>query len=176
MIVSDTPEPEPTPETVQIIADLAVREYADENDHTKSLDGKIGPLMGVTGAIMVGVAGILARAPEAIPSFWAGFYFAGICLVLGLLAGAEVFFLRALWIRNYARPGLNNWATLDSLASDSTRVKVELIGTYRDAVNANAERNDNKASNCSVGLVLVTVGVTFLAVLLAVASTVAAAS
>src|SRR5690349_10497042 len=74
--------------STKAIAELAQKEYANENTRTSVLDGKAGPLIGATGAAIAFIIGVLVRPPDAIarrtdvPTVA---YFAVIVLALGCL-------------------------------------------------------------------------------------------
>lgn len=50
----------------KIVADIAGKEYADENDRTKVLDAKAGPLIGATGAGITFLVGTIVRPPDGL--------------------------------------------------------------------------------------------------------------
>lgn len=156
------------PESTRVVLDLAAKDYADENDRTRALDGKTGPLIAVTGAAMLFVAGVLTKPPEGLGMFASGLYFAGVGLSLFALVVAQVFFLVSLRTREFRRTDLGQWVLYSTMESEVSDIRAELAGTYESAVKHNSLLNEKKAIAYERGLVLLATAImTLVAVLTA---------
>lgn len=99
--------------STRAIADLAQKEYANENTRTTILDRKAGPLIGATGAAIAFIIGVLVRPPDSIaqrtdaPTVT---YFVVIVLSLACLLIAQGHFLQSVRVRaQFRRMDLQAW-------------------------------------------------------------------
>lgn len=169
-----TDQPEEQGESIKIILEVALREYADENDRIKQLDGKTTPIVAATGAVLIFVAGAVARPPEAMAQFWKGLYFGGVCLALLILSAAQVFFLVTLWGRSFKRIKLAGFVTDEWMSVAPLELRRSLATKYRDLVVENAALSEQKAKAHKIGLTLLISGLGLLVMLLAISGAFAA--
>jgi len=131
------------------IADLAQKEYANENDRTKVLDGKAGPLIGATGAGMAFILGAVVRPPDTINPSNAPVtiaYYAFVVGALTLLFIAEVFFLQSVRLRSqFQRIDVSAWVDFSVMQRPSWKIYADLAATYEAALRINTRFNDEKA-------------------------------
>lgn len=143
-------------DSFRAIADLAQKEYVNENDRTKTLDGKAGPLIGATGAATVFLIGTLIKPPDVIASHggvWIVVYFSEVVLALLFLFLAQVGFLQSVAIRaTFRRVRLNDWIDYAVMRQPGARTYAELAATYAEAVEVNTALNNAKAALQTKGL------------------------
>lgn len=160
----------PDPESTKVVTDIAAKEYSDEHDRMKALDSKTAPLIAATGALILFVAGFLSKPPTSVPGFWSGVYFSVVVLTLGILVLAQLFFFRALRVREYKRLQLSDWVNFDSMSTLPEELRGELASTYEEAVIHNRSLNEKKALAHHYGLLLASVSIIVLACLMTVAN------
>lgn len=167
---TDVPPAEPPgadEESFQIVAGLAAQEYANENERTKVLDAKAGPLIGATGAVIAFSIGTLVKPPDTItgtPGTTTVIYFTAIVASLVCLILAQLSFLRSVAVRaQFRRVELTSWVDLAVMRQPGWQTYSELASTYEAAVRENTRHNDRKANFQTVGVWLFLVGTIFLA-------------
>jgi hypothetical protein len=151
------PEPEISLETVKLIAEVAVREYANENDIQKGLDAKAATWIGATGAILILAIGTLGKIPVTGRLFGDRFAFeVGYTLAVGmailLLVLAEVWFVRAFTVRIYLRLDPGEWADFAEARHPPVDAYIRLAGDYSDIVRQNRTIGEAKASLQQAGV------------------------
>jgi len=137
-------------ETVKAIAELAAKEYANENDTQKSLDTKTATWLGATGAVLIFTIGTLGKIPPTATLF--GFdhrgYAVAYAIVLGLaiafLAGAQVCFVVAFRTRIYRSMNVQAWTTYESARLPPIEAYIELAGEYHRTIQENREIGQRK--------------------------------
>lgn len=160
------PAPATTPavdlEPFRIIADLAAKEYANENDRTKVLDAKSGPLIGATGAAIAFLIGAIVKPPDVIVTprgMPAVVYFSAILAALVLLVVAQIFFLSSVRVRKkFGRFDLAPYSTFDAAQRPAWHLYSLSAGTYTDLVRHNTSQNDRKALLQDIGLLFLLAG------------------
>jgi hypothetical protein len=156
-------------ESFRIVCALAAQEYANENDRTKVLDAKAGPLIGATGAVIAFTIGTLVKPPDTItgtPGPATVVYFTAIVAALVCLILAQLSFLRSVAVRaQFRRVELASWVDLAVMRQPGWQTLSELASTYEAAVRENTRHNDRKARFQTVGVWLLLVGTIFLAVI-----------
>ena len=136
--------------STKAIADLAQKEYANENTRTSVLDGKAGPLIGATGAAIAFIIGVLVKPPDSIaqrtdaPTVT---YFAVVILSLVCLLIAQGHFLQSVRVRaQFRRMDLQAWVDYSAMELPEWHVQSTLAVGYRDATRVNTALNDTKAT------------------------------
>jgi hypothetical protein len=147
------PAPVPVPtidlESFKVIADVAQKEYANENGRTETLDRKAGTLLGATGAAIAFLSGTLFKPPGAITASSVGptrLYFGSLILALLLLFFAELCFLLSVRVRQeFERLKLDVWVDFATMQEPGWQTYADLAEDYRKAVAHNTEENNRKA-------------------------------
>jgi hypothetical protein len=152
-------------DTAKMIADLAGRAYAEENDRFKSVESKVGTLLGATGAGLLFLLGSAAKPPDfsafKVPTLL-GLYVAVVAVSLVPLLVAELCFFIALFTRTFQRVSLTGWVTYAYLAKPQTDVLPELASTYDRVVTFNTIAADRKIAWQKAGLVCLMAGLSIL--------------
>jgi hypothetical protein len=154
------------PEALKIITDLAGKEYANENDRTKVLDAKSGPLIGATGAAIAFLVGAITKPPDSITSgkgVFPWFYYGSLLAAIALLILAQLYFLRSVRVRRtFERFDLGPYATFESARRAPTDLYSFIAGTYTNLVAHNTIQNDEKARLQDKGLIFLLIGILLL--------------
>ncbi|MCL4543752.1 MAG: hypothetical protein M1118_03995 [Chloroflexi bacterium] len=143
--------PEIALETIKAIADLAAREYANDNDVQKGLDTKTATWIGATGAVLLFAIGTLGKLPAAgtLPGWGRiGYEIAYVAILgfaLSFLVAAEVCFITAFRTRIYRFMNVQSWATYDSARLPPVEAYIELAGEYNRTINENRDIGARKA-------------------------------
>lgn len=157
------PAPAVELESYRAVADLAQKEYANENDRTKVLDGKAGPLIGATGAAIAFIIGTVVKPPDVLANRTDAFtvaYYAVIAAALLLLAIAQVFFLLSVRVRSeFRRIDVSAWVDYTVMNLPSWEVQARLAATYEEATRANTVFNDRKSALQTRGVISLLAGV-----------------
>lgn len=136
-------------ESFKVIADVAQREYANENGRTETLDRKAGTLLGATGAAIAFLGGTLFKPPGALTASSVGptrLYFGALILALVLLFCAELCFLLSVRVRReFERLRLDVWVDFATMQEPGWQTYADLAEDYRKAVAHNTEENNRKA-------------------------------
>lgn len=153
-------------DSFKTVADLAQQEYANENDRTKVLDGKAGPLIGATGAAIAFIIGAVVKPPDTFASrndVFTVVYFVVIVVALLLLAIAQVCFLWSIRIRSeFRRVDVSAWVDYAVMNRPSWELLARLAASYEQAIRANTVFNDRKAALQSRGVLFLLLGVVVL--------------
>jgi hypothetical protein len=160
---SDTAASSINLESLKVIADLAGKEYANENDRTKVLDAKSGPLIGATGAAIAFLVAAITKPPDAISTPGGRLtkvYYIAILGSIALLIVAQFFFLRSVRVRRtFKRFDLAPYATFESSRRPVLDIYAFVAGTYTALVAHNTLQNDRKARLQDIGLLFLLVGI-----------------
>jgi len=137
-------------DTVKLIADLAAKEYANENDIQKSLDAKTATWIAATGAIIIFTIGTLGKVPTitAVGARHVEFvriYSLEVIFAIMFLIAAEIFFIRAFTVRVFRSMAVNDWTRYESAQLDPIDAYIELAGEYNQAIQANRNISRDKA-------------------------------
>jgi hypothetical protein len=156
-------EPEIPIESYRTIADLAQKEYANENDRTKTIDGKAGALIGATGAAIAFIIGAVVKPPDVLSQradVFAFAYYIAIAVALLLLFVAQVLFLLSARVRSeFRRVEVSAWVDFSIMNLAAWDVYARLAATYLDAIKANTDLNDRKAKLQTAGIAFLLFGV-----------------
>ena len=143
-------------ESTKAIADMAQKEYANENDRTKSLDTKATALLAATSAGIAFISGTLFKPPDVIAHATHGptlVYYGAIVVALLFFAVAEWFFLQSVRIRTeFERVDPGIWVLLSAMEEPARKTYADLAESYRHAVETNNLMNEKKASELTWGL------------------------
>jgi hypothetical protein len=147
-------------QAVRAILALAIERYQYEHGRTKDIESKAGPTLGLAGAILILAAGRLnADAAPCLAGRGLGVYIAGLLV-------AVVCLLLTLRIKPYLYFDLADWVRLSLTRRPKAEVRdlLELIaGSYREYTEANRVINNTKAGWYARSLLLLSGGVTLIA-------------
>ncbi len=144
-------EPPIALETVKLIAEVATREYGNENELQKGLDTKTATWIGAAGAALIFAIGTLGKIPVA-GNLLGGHlrfelaYVASLGAAIGLLALAEVWFVRAFTLRLYLRLNPQEWATFEQARKRPLDAYIQLGGDYNAIVQENRAISKDKVA------------------------------
>jgi hypothetical protein len=141
------------------ILDTAKVIYNEESERFKQAEAKANITIAFSGVLLgIYLTYISSFNPQGNESAYLIYNFIFKSIVLTLLLAGIFFFLRSIKIDQYLQVSLNEIVTYDFASEEESIVKIDLAATYKEAIDNNKEKIEEKLRLYNIGLKFITWG------------------